>query len=374
VTLSGTFAAINAALASVAYTPAHDFFGADALTVTTDDGGNAGSGGALADVDQVAIKVGELATGSTANEDYEAPSGNQKIDAGGGDDAIRFNFKLTDATISYSGNTVVIDGPGSHTVLSGFETFRFTDGTVDNKDADPLVDDLFYYARHHDVWTAHLDADQHYHDIGWHQGFDPNAFFSTTIYLSANPDVQGLDPLLHFHQTGWAEGRVASPAFDTRLYLAANPDVAGVDPLAHFLQFGYQENRQPVAATELIATNGFDYVWYLNHNADVAAANVDPLAHFMTVGWTEGRNPNALFDVDGYLATYGDVAAAHVNPLTHYNTFGWHEGRDPSAGFDTTSYLAAYPDVEAAHINPLTHFLQFGIHEGRSPFADGVWG
>jgi hypothetical protein len=28
-----------------------------------------------------------------------------------------------------------------------------------------------------------------------------------------------------------------------RLYLAANPDVLGVDPLAHFLQFGYQENR-----------------------------------------------------------------------------------------------------------------------------------
>jgi hypothetical protein len=375
VTLTGTLGAINAALAGLSYAPAHNFFGADTLSVTTNDGGNTGDGGALADTDQLAITVGALATGSTANEDYTAPAGNQKIDAGEGDDAITFNFKLTDATIHHVGNTVVIDGPGSHTVLSGFETFRFTDGTVDNKDGDPLVDDLFYYSKHHDVWTAHLDADPHYHAVGWHQGFDPNAFFSTTIYLSANPDVQaaGLDPLAHFHQTGWAEGRVASPAFDTRLYLAANPDVAG-DPLAHFLQFGYQENRQPVAATELIAANGFDYVWYLDHNPDVAASNVDPFAHFMTVGWTEGRNPNALFDVNGYLATYTDVAAAHVNPLTHYNEFGRQEGRDPSVAFDTTAYLAAYPDVAAAHVNPLTHFLQFGIHEGRSPFADGVWG
>ena len=86
----------------------------------------------------------------------------------------------------------------------------------------------------------------------------------------------------------------------------------------------------------------------------MAAAGVDPFQHFQTVGWQEGRNPNALFDVNGYLATYTDV---HTNPLDHYNQFGWHEGRDPSVGFDTTSYLAAYADVNAAHVNPLTHFL-----------------
>ena len=80
----------------------------------------------------------------------------------------------------------------------------------------------------------------------------------------------------------------------------------------------------------------------------MAAADVDPFQHFQTTGWKEGRNPNALFDVNGYLATYGDVAAAHVNPLDHYNQFGWHEGRDPSVDFDTTSYLAAYADVAAA--------------------------
>src|SRR6266567_2749286 len=109
-----------------------------------------------------------------------------------------------------------------------------------------------------------------------------------------------------------------------------------MDPLAHFLQYCAGEGRQPIAPTEMIAPNGFDYVYYLAHNPDVAAAHVDPLQHFETVGWKEGRNP--------------------------------------SVNFDTTSYLAAYADVAAAHINPLVHFLDAGIHEGRSPFADGVWG
>jgi serralysin len=94
--------------------------------------------------------------------------------------------------------------------------------------------------------------------------------------------------------------------------------------------------RVPFAPTELVTANGFDFVFYLQHNPDVAAANVDPFRHFQTIGWTEGRNPNALFDTHGY--------------------------------------LAAYPDVAATGVNPLVHFLTFGIHEGGSTFADGVFG
>ena len=124
----------------------------------------------------------------------------------------------------------------------------------------------------------------------------------------------------------------------------------------------------------LVAAKGFDYVYYLQNNPDVAAAGVDAFQHFQQFGWKEGRDPNALFDTSGYLETYADVKAAGINPLDHYNQFGWHEGRDPSAAFDTTSYLSAYADVNAAHINPLTHFLHFGLNEGRSGFADGAWG
>jgi hypothetical protein len=316
---------------------------------------------------------------NAGDEIFTAPSGNSNFDGGVGNDIISFNFKLTDATVSFSGNHVIVDGPsGSHTVLTGVETFVFTDGTVNDNDGDPLVDDLFYYSHNRDVWNAHVDADQHYHQSGWHEARDPNAFFSTSFYLSLNQDVKqaGADPLVQFDQFGWREGRQPSAAFDDAAYLAANPDVAAahLDPLAHFLQSGQGEGRQPTALTSLIGPHGFDYVFYLQHNPDVQAAEVDPFQHYENFGWKEGRNPNALFDTNGYLAAYPDVANAHINPLDHYDQDGWREGRDPSPAFDTTDYLSHYPDVMAAHIDPLVHYLQFGIHEGRQTFADGIWG
>ena len=142
---------------------------------------------------------------------------------------------------------MIVDGPSSHMVLTGFEKFVFTDGTVDNADGSPLVDDLFYYARNHDVWTAHVDAEQHYAQFGWHKGRDPNAFFSTSSYLSNYTDVAaaGVDPLAHYEAFGWQEGRLPSHGFDPVQYLAAYPDVAAahVDPLLHYLQFGIHEGR-----------------------------------------------------------------------------------------------------------------------------------
>jgi serralysin len=380
VTLSGTPGAINSVLAEggVTYQAPEDFFGPDTLRMFTDDHGNTGTGGPLTDTDQVTIHVNTYREGTDGDDSFDAHPGNEMIVARLGLDSIAFDFALVDATVTYRNNLVIIDGPSSHTVLSGFETYVFTDGTVHNGDSDRLVDDLFYYSRYHDVWNAHTDADTHYHTTGWHEGRDPNAFFDTDLYLALNPDVKksGLDPLLAFDQFGWREGDIPSTAFDPARYLASYPDVAAAnrDPLEHFLRHGAEENRLPHVASAPLAANGFDFAYYLLHNPDVAAAGVDPLQHFETVGWHEGRKPNALFDPEGYLATYTDVAASGINPLDHYHVFGWHEGRDPSVDFDTSAYLAAYPDVAAANRDPLAHYLQFGIHEGRSTFADGVWG
>ena len=331
------------------------------------------------DVTEGVQQVPQPVFGTAGDDSFTAPAGDSIFNALGGVDTISFGFRLVDAKISFAGNEVTIDGPNgtSHTVLTGFEIYKFTDGTVNDNDGDPLVDDLFYYSQYHDVWNAHADADAHYHALGWHEGRDPDAFFSTSTYLSLYPDVKqaGVDPLVHFDHFGWKEGRAPSIAFDGANYLDAYPDVkaAAVDPLAHFLQFGEGEFRQPFAFDHLVAANSFDYAYYLQHNPDVAAARVDPLQHYATLGWKEGRDPNAFFDTAGYLSHYTDVAAAGVNPLDHYDHFGWKEGRDPSINFDTKDYLAAYSDVAAAHIDPLTHFLQFGLVEGRSSFADGVF-
>ena len=207
-----------------------------------------------------------------------------------------------------------------------------------------LVDDLFYYSHYPDVWNAHVDADQHYHQYGWHEGRDPNSFFSTSFYLSLNQDVKnaGVDPLVHFDQYGWHEGRQPSAAFDDAAYLAANPDVAAahVDPLAHFLQYGESEGRQATALTSLIGPHGFDYVFYLQHNPDVQAAEVDPFQHYETFGWHEGRDPNALFDTNGYLAANPDVANAHINPLDHYDHMAGGKAAIPHLRSTRPSILA----------------------------------
>ena len=70
VTLTGTLAQINASLGGVTYQGDEDFVGGDTLTVTTNDGGNTGAGGAQSDTDTVAINVG---SGGDVNFTYYFP-------------------------------------------------------------------------------------------------------------------------------------------------------------------------------------------------------------------------------------------------------------------------------------------------------------
>ena len=72
-------------------------------------------------------------------------------------------------------------------------------------------------------------------------GFDP------VFYRYWYRDVRSYrpGPLRHYLCLGWREGRDPSAGFSTRGYLAANTDVAnaGVNPLIHFLEFGLTEGR-----------------------------------------------------------------------------------------------------------------------------------
>src|SRR6188474_437889 len=150
--------------------------------------------------------------GGPGDDIFVAPDGSSGINGFAGVDTVNFNFRLVDAVVSYSGPTVIIDTATSHTELTGIQRYVFTDGTVDEADGNPLVDDLYYYSRYHDVWTSHLDADANFAQFGWQQGRNPSAFFNTTLYLVANFDVAaaGVNPLEQFHLTGWKEGRLPS--------------------------------------------------------------------------------------------------------------------------------------------------------------------
>ena len=148
-------------------------------------------------------------TGTFAGNVFTVAAGDNRYDALSGNDVAIFDFKLTDAVVSWSGNEVIVDTATSHTVLTGFQTYRFTDGTVEERDGNPLVSDLFYYAAYHDLWLAQVDAEAHYAEIGWREGRDPSGFFDTSYYLASNPDVaqSGVNPLEHYDLYGWKEGR-----------------------------------------------------------------------------------------------------------------------------------------------------------------------
>jgi hypothetical protein len=70
VTVTGTATDVNAALSGLTYTPDADFVGAATLTLTTNDQGNTGPGGAQQDVDVINVTVNDQASQPpSANDD-----------------------------------------------------------------------------------------------------------------------------------------------------------------------------------------------------------------------------------------------------------------------------------------------------------------
>ncbi|AWN43005.1 Ig-like domain-containing protein [Methylobacterium durans] len=163
-----------------------------------------------------------------------------------------FGFAFTAAKVALDGESLVLVGPdGVVHDVSGIDTLRFTDGTIQNNDGNRAVDDIFYYAKYLDVWRAGMDADDHFATFGWKEGRDPNAYFHTAEYLAENPDVAsaGVNPLQHYLSYGEREGRSPSEDFSAESYFFINPDVqrAGVNALAHYLTFGQDEGRSVFA-------------------------------------------------------------------------------------------------------------------------------
>jgi len=233
-------------------------------------------------------------------------------------------------------------------VLTGFEKYVFTDGTVNNADGDPLVDDLYYYSRTRCVERARRCR----HALPHHRlarGARSGCVLLDLDYLSMHPDVKAasVDPLVQFDHAGWKTGADPSIAFDTNAYLAVNPDVkaAGADPLEHFLSKRRAGRPQPIAPSVLLAANGFDYVYscstirtWRGARRSVRALRDDRL---------EGR-PQSERRLRHRRIPCGPMPMsrrrASIRSITTTQS-GWKEGRDPSVNFDTTDYLGHYTDV-----------------------------
>jgi hypothetical protein len=316
--------------------------------------------------------------GGDGDDVLQGRGGDDVLNGGNGFDKILFRGDFQTYAITDLGTEVRITGPDGADRVIGGEQLVFANGVANYADGDGLFDSLYYYSTNLDVFTAQVDARQHYMQYGASEGGDPNRYFDTDRYLSANPDVQasGVNPLEHYRTVGRFEGRDPGLNFDVENYLARNPDVAqsGIDPLTHYLTFGITEERETINAVGKVDANGFDAQYYALQNLDVTSAGFTPAEHYQMFGRAEGRDPNAYFDAEGYLLHNQDVAQAGIDPFAHYLQFGWKEGRDPSAAFDTDLYLSTYTDVAAADVNPLLHFLQFGAAEGRVPVTDNVFG
>ncbi|WP_138918452.1 hypothetical protein [Nitrospirillum viridazoti] len=141
-----------------------------------------------------------------------------------------------------SASTYVFDKAGNRKAL---QIRRYVSDAVTGDGFDPK----FYNIINPDVARAGVDPYGHYMSAGWHEGRDPNGYFSTLGYLNAYTDVAaaGVNPLQHYMQYGWHEGRNPSGLFNTRKYLAAYSDIAaaGINPFLHYLKNGAFEGRSP---------------------------------------------------------------------------------------------------------------------------------
>jgi GT2 family glycosyltransferase/SAM-dependent methyltransferase len=115
----------------------------------------------------------------------------------------------------------------------------------------------------------------------------------------------------------------------------------------------------------------FDAGFYLDQNADVAAADRDPVWHYLEFGGKEGRVPSPHFDGKGYLMRNADVAASGMNPLVHYLLFGEGEKRSPIAWFDFDFYLSWNPEGRRNPRGAYSDYLENWQPRPRRSFSEG---
>lgn len=192
----------------------------------------------------------DLIFGDWGSDGLIGGSGSNTIDGGAGDDYAVFRFATWEASVSSQDGQTIVYGPATQTTLTNVEHVFFADSPSFRDGPHTVnggVDYVYYNDIYPDVAAAGYDAAQHYSANGWHEGRNPNPYFSTSFYLQTNPDVaqSGADPYQHYLDHGGQEGRYPSQHFDGAGYLNANPDVAalGMNPIDHYLRFGYAEGR-----------------------------------------------------------------------------------------------------------------------------------
>jgi len=122
-------------------------------------------------------------------------------------------------------------------VLTGFEVFNFTDGTVNNNDGQSAGRRSVLLRALSRTLNAHGDADATT-SCSLGRGAHPNAFFDTKAYIAAKPERDRLrmNPLDYYDLFGWQLGTNPRQAQHGQIPTAYRTSPAAhVDPLAQFL-------------------------------------------------------------------------------------------------------------------------------------------
>ncbi len=272
-------------------------------------------------------------------------------------------------------------------------------------------DPQFYNDHYPDLMLPEWDLLDHFCEIGWIEGRNPNREFDVVSYLIEYPDVAAADrnPFLHYLIAGKQEGRKVArsvlPSERTRLLFGyAVPN--WVKCLEGEVELQYYRNRLPKQLpneVNLVAhfayrgwREGFDPTSNLAIRSLVeaypraAGLLVNPLLAFcearagrytetfppsrarafFAVNKTWSKDPvievvKREFDENFYAEEYPDILLSREFLLPHFCEIGWIEGRNPSPYFDVVDYLERHPDVAASNRNPFFHFLVDGKREGR---------
>lgn len=147
-----------------------------------------------------------------------------------------------------------------------------------------LFDEAYYKLLVDDI-APYRTSLEHYMSKGWKNGIDPNPYFSSSYYLSSNPDVlsKGINPLLHYVLYGEKEGRQPNPFFSPVVYLALNPDISSFDKplLTHFILFGKDEQRIYSKAESCNSGSSNVYQQWISKNEKISfRAIADSMAGF----------------------------------------------------------------------------------------------
>jgi FkbM family methyltransferase len=125
--------------------------------------------------------------------------------------------------------------------------------------SDDLFQENYYRSVYPNIEYAGKTPLQHYREIGWKEGKNPNPFLYSSWYHEKYQESAHdcPDPMEHYYFHGAALGYDPSPRFSTKAYAALHPESATMNPLLHYFRYGIREGRHNImqAAAERVIGN-----------------------------------------------------------------------------------------------------------------------